>query len=231
MTTELPIRQPTRLQNYDYSTPGAYFVTVFTLGRRKILSRVINGVVELTDYGQIVDETWRWLGAQYEYVELDEYVIMPDHFHGILILKPDDFPYDENAGGSRTAPTDFSTTDCRGRSGTARSPVKRKTLGHLIGAFKTVSTKNINERRNTPGVKLWQRFFYDHVIRDETDLALLRDYILNNPAELEPTGFTTVGERLRPDWKPHGRALPPRESTTNAGSMNGKAQGPSYSKS
>jgi len=184
MSAQLPIREATRLPNYDYSSPGAYFVTVCTQGRRAILSWVIDGQVILTDFGRIVDDTWHWLEQQYEYVKLDEYVVMPDHFHAILIIKPGDLPYDDNAGGSRTAPTDFLLEDCRGRSGTARPPVKRKTIGRLIGAFKTVSTKLINETRNTPGAKIWQRSFYDHVIRNETDLAVLRDYILNNPKEL-----------------------------------------------
>ncbi len=84
---------------------------------------------------------------------------MPNHFHGIVFL------LDDRRGGSRTAPT------------------KRKPLGRLIGAFKTVSTQRINEIRNTPGSPVWQRNYYEHVIRNETDLEEIREYIQNNPLE------------------------------------------------
>lgn len=152
MRETLPIREATRLPDYDYSTPGAYFVTVCCQSRKRIWGKIDDSRVELSDFGNIVAETWRWLSSQYEYVELDEFVIMPDHFHGILIIKPD-MGVGLEAGGSRTAPTS-DDEDRRGRSRTTRSPIKRKTLGRLIGAFKTVSTKRINELRKTPGAKI-----------------------------------------------------------------------------
>ena len=85
---------------------------------------------------------------------------MPNHLHGIIMIRDD-----IRRGGSRTAPTE-----------------KRKPLGRLIGAFKTVSTKRINELRLTSGGPFWQRNYYEHVIRSEEELAEVREYILNNPA-------------------------------------------------
>ncbi len=116
--------------------------------------------MEPNGYGQIVMECWEWLPVQYSHVDLDEWVIMPNHFHGILVIAH------ACRGGSRTAPT----------------PTRHKPLGRLIGAFKTISTKRINEIRGTPGVPIWQRNYYEHVVRNEDDLLFTREYIVNNPA-------------------------------------------------
>ena len=145
-----------RLKEYDYSQAGAYFVTLCTKKGESIFGDIIDGIMRLNKSGLIIAETWQWLSEQYPYVELDTWAIMPNHFHGILFL------LDERRGGSRTAPT------------------KRKPLGRLIGAFKTVSTKRINELRDTPGQPIWQRNYYEHVIRNEIDLEETREYIQNN---------------------------------------------------
>ena len=91
---------------------------------------------------------------------------MPNHLHGIVVI------VDEGRGGSRTAHT----------SATANG-VLRKPLGHLVGAFKTVSTKRINKYRGTPGARLWQRNYYEHIVRNEESLRSIREYIANNPAK------------------------------------------------
>jgi REP element-mobilizing transposase RayT len=97
-------RRSIRLPGYDYSQPGAYFVTVCTRDRECVLGEVVEGEVRLNEDGRAVAEAWKWLGRQYSYVELDEWVIMPDHLHGILIIHANatDEP---GRGGSRTAPT------------------------------------------------------------------------------------------------------------------------------
>ena len=129
-------------------------MTVCTQDRKEWFGKVNDGAMVLNECGKIVDDTWRWLGNQYDYVSLDKYIVMPNHFHGIICIH-------DRRGGSRTAPT-------------------IKPLGRLIGAFKTVSTKQINQMRNTPGAQLWQRSFHDHIIRDEYDLDRVREYIHNN---------------------------------------------------
>jgi len=127
------------------------------------------------DLGDIVNESWLWLPQQYPYVELDEFQILPDHLHGIIVIN------EPRRGGSRTAPTDGQ---------------KVKPLGGLIGAFKTVSTKQINKIRNTPGISFWQRSFHDHIIRNEADLYRIREYIKNNPLQwdIEKEGRSEGGE-------------------------------------
>jgi len=150
-------RRSIRLKDYDYTQAGAYFATICTQKKASILGTVKNGETILNIYGQVVAECWRWLTKQYPYVELDEWVVMPNHMHGIIILC---------RGGSRTAPTG-----------------NYKPLGRLIGAFKTTSTKRINALRGTRGVPVWQRNYYEHVIRNEDDLNEIQQYILDNPVK------------------------------------------------
>ena len=114
-------RRSIRLKGYDYSQPGAYFVTICTERRQCIFGDVVGGQMRLNRYGEIVAETYQWLCQRYGHLHSDEWIIMPNHFHAIMVIT--DKPC---RGGSRTAPT---TND------------QRKPLGRLIGAFKTVSTK------------------------------------------------------------------------------------------
>jgi putative transposase len=163
--TDRSHRRSIRLQRYNYANPGAYFVTICTQGQKCLFGEVTNGEVRLNESGTVVTNCWQWLPSQYRHVDLDEWVVMPNHFHGIIILSDDG---DVCRGGSRTAPTEA---------------VRRKPLGGLIGAFKTVSTKEINELRGSRGSPLWQRNYYEHVIRNENELNKIREYILSNPLQ------------------------------------------------
>jgi len=160
-------RRSIRLKEYDYTRAGAYFVTICAWNRECLFGEVVNGEIRLNEWGEVVAKTWECLEERYPYVILDEWVIMPNHLHGIVIIT-DDIEY--RRGGSRTAPTET---------------LKRKPLGRLIGAFKTVSTKLINEIRSNPGAPLWQRNYYEHIIRSERDLQDIREYIAGNPIKWE----------------------------------------------
>ena len=152
-------RRSIRLGCYDYSQDGWYFVTIRALGHKCLFGKFADGQIQLYEYGRIIDKCWKWLAEQYDYVHLDRYVVMPNHLHGIIIIRK---------SGSRTAPTTKNTQKC-------------KPLSRLVGAFKTVSTKQINIIRNTPGRKLWQRNYYEHIIRNEEELNHVRQYITENP--------------------------------------------------
>ena len=164
-----------RLPWYDYSQDGWYFVTMCALGHKCLFGKFADGQIQLYEYGRIIDKCWKWLAEQYDYVHLDRCVVMPNHLHGIIIIRRGGSrtaPYvDKNSflGGSRTAPTTKNTQKC-------------KPLSRLVGAFKTVSTKQINIIRNTPGRKLWQRNYYEHIIRSEEELNHIQQYIVDNPA-------------------------------------------------
>ncbi|MEK7747595.1 MAG: transposase [Nitrospirota bacterium] len=159
-------RHSIRLRGYDYTQAGAYFVTICTQDRKCLLGDIMNEEMQLNDAGRIMANTWAWLATQYAYVELDAWIVMPNHLHGIIVILNDD-----GRGGSRTAPT--------------TQPVTRKPLGQLIGAFKTVSTKRINELSGSSGIPIWQRNYYEHIIRDEKSLQQIREYIINNPLQWE----------------------------------------------
>jgi REP element-mobilizing transposase RayT len=146
-----PRRRSLRLSGYDYSQAGGYFVTICTRDRVCLFGQVCDDCVDLNPLGRVVEESWHWLGRQYEQVALDASVVMPNHFHGVMLLRQDEHD-------------------------------SRKPLGRLVGAFKTVSTKRMNELRRTPGATVWQRNYYEHVIRHETDLDRIRRYIVENPA-------------------------------------------------
>ena len=163
---ELHCRRSIRLPGYDYAEDGAYFVTVVTHEREMLLGDVVDGEMRLNATGRLVMEAWRWLAFQYPYVELDTHVIMPNHLHGIIVITG------RQSMGNET-----------GDSGIAPAP--RKPLGRLVGAFKTVTTRQVNLVRSTPGRPLWQRNYYERVIRDEKELSLTREYIVNNPMQWE----------------------------------------------
>ena len=136
-------------------------MTVASKDRQCVFGEVVDNVMRLNGYGSIAAECWKWLEEKYAYVEIDEWVVMPNHLHGIIMTTDD-----SRRGGSRTAPTEAT----------------RKSLGRLIGAFKTVSTKRINRVRDRRGVPVWQRDYYEHVIRSDSELDRVRRYIVDNPA-------------------------------------------------
>ena len=152
-------RRSIRLKDYDYASPGEYFVTVCPHDRQCLFGEIVDGEMMLNESGLIVVGEWKRSSIIRQEIEIDSFVVMPNHLHGILVVS------DYCRGGSRTAPT-----------------AKRKPLSRIIGAFKTVSTKRVNILRRTPGAPLWQRGFYEHVIRDTDNMNLIREYIITNPA-------------------------------------------------
>ncbi|MBE9171245.1 transposase [Pleurocapsales cyanobacterium LEGE 06147] len=201
-------RRSIRLQGYDYTQSGMYFVTICAYQKQCLFGEIINGQMRLNQYGQIVTQTYQWLSQRYPYICLDEWIVMPNHFHGVMLIT--DNPC---RGGSRTAPTTTEpttteptttnpiitnpiTTEPTTTEPTTTNPIiteptssndvsKPKPLGRLIGAFKTVSTKQINILRNTPGTPVWQRNYYEHIIRSQDALDYIREYIINNPNSWE----------------------------------------------
>ena len=149
-----PARRSIRLPSYDYSRTGAYFVTLCIRGRECLLGEVVNERVELSDMGHFVKEAWEGLTTQYSYVKLDDYVVMPNHLHGVIVI-----------------------------SNETPSATERKSLGRVIGAFKTVSAKQINSMRSISGQPIWQRNYYERIIRNDDELNRVREYVMNNPMQ------------------------------------------------
>ena len=158
---KLPNRKRTRLKEYDYSSSAYYYATICAQGKRKMFGDVFDFSMELNHFGKIVKACWLDLPNHYSNYELDYYVIMPDHFHGILII-------DNSREGSKTLPN-----------------ARHHGLSEIIRGFKSFSSKRINMLLNNEDTFHWQRSFYDRIIRNEKELFAIRQYIEQNPLRWE----------------------------------------------
>ena len=145
-------RRSIRLAGYDYTQAGAYFVTICTYQRECLLGGVEGGEMRLNASGERVLFTWNDLVNHNPGIELGPFVVMPNHVHGIIFLV---------GAGSEPAPT---------------TP-----LSEIVRQLKTFSARRINSDRNTPGSHVWQRDYYEHIIRDEKELQRICAYIQDNP--------------------------------------------------
>ena len=262
--SSLPQRRAMRLRSYDYSQPGAYFVSICAQHRKCLFGTIIDGQMRLNEIGEIVVECWSRIPQHFPSVELGEYVIMPNHIHGIIasnivgarsprpieaehstpptvgarsprpieaehstpptvgarsprpieaehstpptvgarsprpIEAEHSTPPTVGARSPRPIEAEHSTPPTVGARSPrpieaghstpptvgARSPRpldNSPSLGKIVAYFKYQSTKHINQHHNTPGTRIWQRNYYDHVIRDDTDLQRIRQYIQDNP--------------------------------------------------
>ena len=161
-------RHSVRLHGYDYAQPGAYYITICTHGRQCLMGDIEDGQVRLNDYGRIVHTEWTRCAEMRCNVELDEFVVMPNHFHSILVIADDP----QGRGTVHRAPT----LEQFGRPVSGSLPT-------VVRYFKGSTTRRINALRGTPGAPVWQRSYYEHVIRDEQDLREIREYIAHNPAK------------------------------------------------
>lgn len=168
-------RRAMRLRDYDYSQPGAYFVTICAQHRKCLFGTIIDGKMQLNEIGQIVVECWNRISQHFPSVELDEYVVMPNHTHGIIRLK---IP-------GRIAIRSGEVASPALNNDSHKDEVPSPTLGRILAYFKYQSTKRINQYRDTQGTQVWQRNYHDHVVRDDPDLQRLRQYIQNNPMKWE----------------------------------------------
>jgi putative transposase len=158
-------RQSPRLSDYDYSQAGAYFVTAYVQARQALLGEIIHGEMRLNQAGYMVERWWNKLASKFSTLETDFYVVMPNHFHGIALLA-------ENAASALPA--------CR-QGANMGAPLQK-----IMQWFKTMTTNEYIHGVKEHGWprfqgSLWQRSFYDHVIRDEASLNRIREYISTNP--------------------------------------------------
>ena len=162
-------RRSIRLRDYDYSGGGAYFVTICTFQRECLFGKLVDGEMWLNEVGNIVQMAWYDLPNHYPHVVLDQSVIMPNHFHGVIVINGPGIV----GAGFKPAPTEPAPTP--------EQHGKRHGLSEIVRAFKTFSARSINQLRDNAGCPVWQRNYYEHVIRNEADLANVRQYIANNP--------------------------------------------------
>ena len=159
MDNQLPVRKPLRMSHYDYNTPGAYFLTFCTHNKRQFLSRIVGAIHEspetrLTDCGQVVDAVIQNIPPHLG-VTIDQYVIMPNHVHLIAVIDSDD-----------------------ALRAIHELPLRSK-MSKLIGYIKMNASKAIRQKYGD--MEIWQRGYYDHVIRNREDYLALAEYIQTNP--------------------------------------------------
>ena len=159
-------RHSLRIKDYDYTQSGAYFITVCTYNRECILGSINHSEVILTNYGQFVREEWLRTTSFRNGVTLDIFIVMPNHFHGIIII--------DDLGTRHRAPT----TEQFGKPTSNSIPA-------IIRGFKSAVTNQINSHRHTSGFPVWQRNYYEHVIRNDNELNAIREYIQYNPENWE----------------------------------------------
>jgi len=160
--------ETTRLDGFDYSKPGNYFITICTKDRKPLFGEIIDEKIRLSETGKIVSECWSDLPNHYQNIILDEFIVMPNHIHGIIIIR--------------------NGLDNNSKHG----------LSEFIRAFKSFSSRRINELRKSKIVDvrtvetglrpvsttIWQPRFYDRIIRSDNALNRIRLYIKNNPKKI-----------------------------------------------
>jgi len=167
-----PRRRRLRLKNYDYGDTGAYFITICSHGRVCLFGGVQGGIMVMSPFGEVVAETWREQTEAASGTKTDEWIFMPNHFHAIVLIEAEE-------GGSRAAPT--------------------RALPRTVNAFKTVSAKRINQIRGSAGEPVWQRNYYEHIVRTAGELERIRNYIRGNPAKWDEDSENP--QRLGAIWR------------------------------
>ena len=187
-------RRSIRLKGYDYTQAGAYFVTICTWNREALFGDVLGGHMQLNAYGRVAATMWERISRHFPHVQLDAWVVMPNHVHGIIFIV-------EAPRRSRVYP-DWRSSQPGCTSG--ESSITRKlpdgecsrtaldrlaptpgSLGAIVGNFKSVTARRVNRMRKTPGAPVWQRNYHERIIRNQRELDAVRQYIQDNPAQWE----------------------------------------------
>jgi len=215
---EIHHRKSIRLKGYDYSMCGAYFVTICVQHFECRFGKIENKKMILNDAGKMINESWLEIVSRFKNITPDEYVVMPNHFHSIifindanaddkkivgatLVVAPVQSANTGNRAGTRPAPTNANVTDANITN--ANVTVAPITLGDIISAFKSITTNKYIE-----GVKikiypsfdrrLWQRNYFEHIIRNNESLNKIRTYIINNPENWDEDKFYSEINLLPP---------------------------------
>jgi REP element-mobilizing transposase RayT len=155
-------RRSIRLKEYDYAQPGGYFITSVTYHREMLFGKIADGEMALSKFGEIADECWRAIPEHFPNVELGTYVVMPNHIHGIIVIT-------DGRGTIYRAPTQEQF----------QKPVARS-IPTIIRTYKAAVTRRIGDEHNTAGI--WQRNYFEHVIRNPEDWDRIQRYIESNPS-------------------------------------------------
>jgi len=216
-------RRSIRLQGYDYTQNGAYFVTICAHERLHLFGKVVDGNMHLNDWGMFVRSCWHEIPSHHPYIELDAFVVMPNHMHGVIVIAGDNGVMIDTTGDDRRGMIDTTGDDRRGMIDTtgddrrgmidttgddrrgmidttgddrrgmiyhAPTDIKREfskpiahSLSSIVGTFKAAVTRHIKRQPNAPDHPIWQRNYYEHIIRSEESLNTIRSYVATNPTK------------------------------------------------
>jgi putative transposase len=165
-------RRSIRLPGYDYAQNGVYFVTIVTQGRKPLFGDVVDGEMVLNEVGRMVEKVWLEIPGHFCGIAVATFIIMPNHVHGIIVIER----------GDRTSQV----------GATHESPLRQNvngpepgSIGSIVGLFKATVSKRYHVMTNTENIRLWQRNYYEHIIRNEKDHQAAYEYILTNPLNWE----------------------------------------------
>ena len=188
-------RHSIRMKGYDYTQPGVYFVTICTDNRECLFDDPV--------LRRVVETYWRAIPRHATHVALDAWVVMPNHLHGIVVIED----YAATVGARHSSPIARLTNEPPSPATDAKMERPRGnalplpgSLGAIVGNFKSITTRRINRIRHTPGMEVWQRNYYEHVIRNERALERIRGYIISNPlswdSDIENPANSQGGRRM-----------------------------------
>ena len=197
LDTERPHRRRLRLKGYDYAQDGAYYVTICAQHRLCLFGDIVDGKIRLNTAGSAVQAVWNELPRRFARLELDAFVVMPNHVHGIAAFVGAGLALPGDEGVARKGAASSTPTRGHAEYGTAGGA---PALGDVVRAFKSLSAIRVNRLLTRSG-PLWQRNYYEHVIRDEDELKRIREYIANNPMQWEldreNPGYRDTGPGLK----------------------------------
>lgn len=182
-------RRSIRLKEYDYSQNGAYFVTICVQNRECLFGEIVDGEMVLNDAGEIIKTEWEKLPQQFSNIELDVFAVMPNHFHGIVMIQNENNVGVPLVGTQNDGQPQLQTGQPQGIA-----PTGKNTIGDIIGAFKSLTTNEyihgVKTKKFPPFEKrIWQRNYHEHIIRNEKSLETIQNYIINNPVKWQDDKF------------------------------------------
>ena len=174
-------RQSIRLKEYDYKLPGGYFVTIISHRRACLYGEIENGEINLSQIGQMVEACWYSIPNKSNNIELDEFILMPNHLHGIVLI------YEAPGKGEAFSGMNTSQSVLNSENASPLQPRGKQSgsLSAVVQNFKSVSTRRVNQKYFKSGNKIWQRNYYERIIRNDRELNAIRQYILENPLNWE----------------------------------------------
>ncbi|WP_020404675.1 transposase [Gracilimonas tropica] len=181
-------RKSIRLQSYDYSNPGYYFVTICTKDREAIFGNIENGMMAKNELGNVAYKYWLRMPIQYDYVRIPAFVIMPNHVHGIIEVTQKHTP---TVGAIHELPLRLGIIDHE----TYRKERRQMYLSKIVGWYKMNVSKEINNRFGLNGSSCWQRNYYEHIIRNQKSLNKITEYIEKNPQLWEKDKYFNKSRR------------------------------------